>query len=100
MVVDLVAKFGPKKWSQIAGYLKGRIGKQCRERCVSPSSPAYPSLHLPVVTEWLPTDHRSRARALSLSLSLSVQMAQPPEPRYKEDPMDGGGRPHHPSRTR
>ena len=31
-VVELVAKYGPKRWSLIAKYLKGRIGKQCRER--------------------------------------------------------------------
>eukprot|EP00038_Savillea_parva_P018071 m.22370 g.22370 ORF g.22370 m.22370 type:complete len:566 (-) comp3977_c0_seq1:112-1809(-) len=31
-VVELVRRFGPKKWSQIAQHLKGRIGKQCRER--------------------------------------------------------------------
>jgi hypothetical protein len=32
MVVALVAKYGQKKWSTIAGELKGRLGKQCRER--------------------------------------------------------------------
>eukprot|EP00051_Salpingoeca_urceolata_P002163 m.47757 g.47757 ORF g.47757 m.47757 type:complete len:667 (+) comp11944_c0_seq1:418-2418(+) len=31
-VIELVAKFGPKRWSVIASHLKGRIGKQCRER--------------------------------------------------------------------
>ncbi|KAJ0171779.1 hypothetical protein K1T71_012542 [Dendrolimus kikuchii] len=31
-VVELVAKYGPKKWTIIARHLKGRIGKQCRER--------------------------------------------------------------------
>ena len=31
-VVELVSKYGPKRWSLIAGHLKGRIGKQCRER--------------------------------------------------------------------
>ena len=31
--MHLVRKFGPKRWSVIAGHLKGRIGKQCRERC-------------------------------------------------------------------
>jgi myb proto-oncogene protein len=25
-------KLGPRKWSQIAQHLPGRIGKQCRER--------------------------------------------------------------------
>ena len=31
-VVELVRKYGPKRWSLIAQHLKGRIGKQCRER--------------------------------------------------------------------
>ncbi|GCB73322.1 hypothetical protein scyTo_0002476 [Scyliorhinus torazame] len=32
MVIELVQKYGPKRWSVIAKHLKGRIGKQCRER--------------------------------------------------------------------
>ena len=31
-VVELVRRYGPKRWSLIAQHLKGRIGKQCRER--------------------------------------------------------------------
>ena len=31
-VRQLVAKYGAKKWTQIANELPGRIGKQCRER--------------------------------------------------------------------
>lgn len=31
-VIELVQKYGPKRWSVIAKYLNGRIGKQCRER--------------------------------------------------------------------
>ena len=31
-VIELVHKHGPKKWSLIASFLPGRIGKQCRER--------------------------------------------------------------------
>jgi hypothetical protein len=31
-VIALVKKFGQKKWSFIAGELKGRLGNQCRER--------------------------------------------------------------------
>ncbi|KAF8037570.1 hypothetical protein BT93_B0451 [Corymbia citriodora subsp. variegata] len=31
-LITLVQKHGPKKWSQIARMLKGRVGKQCRER--------------------------------------------------------------------
>lgn len=32
MVVQLVHRYGPKKWTLIAKHLNGRIGKQCRER--------------------------------------------------------------------
>ncbi|KAG0469327.1 hypothetical protein HPP92_018655 [Vanilla planifolia] len=32
VIVKLVAKYGPTKWSLIAKSLPGRIGKQCRER--------------------------------------------------------------------
>ncbi|XP_047738958.1 uncharacterized protein LOC108679714 isoform X1 [Hyalella azteca] len=32
MVVALVEKYGAKRWTLIAKQLKGRIGKQCRER--------------------------------------------------------------------
>lgn len=31
-VIELVKKYGAKKWSLIAQHLPGRIGKQCRER--------------------------------------------------------------------
>merc|ERR1711896_89143 len=32
IVCDHVRLLGPRKWSKIASYLPGRIGKQCRER--------------------------------------------------------------------
>lgn len=31
-IIELVARYGPTKWSVIAKSLPGRIGKQCRER--------------------------------------------------------------------
>lgn len=31
-VLELVDKYGPKRWSLIAKHLRGRLGKQCRER--------------------------------------------------------------------
>ena len=31
-MIELVNKFGVRKWSIIGGYLPGRNGKQCRER--------------------------------------------------------------------
>ncbi len=32
IVRSMVAEFGLKSWSHIASKLKGRLGKQCRER--------------------------------------------------------------------
>ncbi|KAE8724476.1 hypothetical protein F3Y22_tig00010505pilonHSYRG00005 [Hibiscus syriacus] len=32
LIIELVNKYGSKKWSTIAQHLPGRIGKQCRER--------------------------------------------------------------------
>lgn len=32
LVIELVQQYGAKNWSHIAEHLKGRIGKQCRER--------------------------------------------------------------------
>ena len=39
MVVQLVEKYGQKKWSFIARQLQGRLGKQCRERWYNHLSP-------------------------------------------------------------
>lgn len=33
-------RYGPKKWTLIARHLKGRIGKQCRERWHNHLNPA------------------------------------------------------------
>lgn len=32
LIIELVKQYGPKRWSLIASKVKGRIGKQCRER--------------------------------------------------------------------
>ncbi|CAK9166111.1 unnamed protein product [Ilex paraguariensis] len=40
IMVELVNKYGPKKWSTIAQHLPGRIGKQCRERWHNHLNPA------------------------------------------------------------
>ncbi|XP_059314535.1 transcription factor MYB3R-1-like [Lycium ferocissimum] len=39
-LIELVSRFGPKKWSTIAQELAGRIGKQCRERWHNHLNPA------------------------------------------------------------
>ncbi|KAI8423602.1 hypothetical protein MSG28_012673 [Choristoneura fumiferana] len=51
-VVELVAKYGPKKWTVIARHLKGRIGKQCRERWHNHLNPSIKK------TAW--TEHEDR----------------------------------------
>ncbi|KAI4379922.1 hypothetical protein MLD38_006159 [Melastoma candidum] len=40
MIIELIKKYGPKKWSTIAQHLNGRIGKQCRERWHNHLNPA------------------------------------------------------------
>ncbi|MCL7029705.1 hypothetical protein MKW94_010445 [Papaver nudicaule] len=40
LILELVAKYGSKKWSIIAQSLPGRIGKQCRERWHNHLNPA------------------------------------------------------------
>ncbi|KAJ8433365.1 hypothetical protein Cgig2_020445 [Carnegiea gigantea] len=40
IIIQLVDKYGPKKWSTIAQHLPGRIGKQCRERWHNHLNPA------------------------------------------------------------
>ena len=39
-VIELVRKYGAKKWTVIAKHLRGRIGKQCRERWHNHLNPA------------------------------------------------------------
>uniref|UniRef100_A0A1D1YIG5 Myb-related protein 3R-1 n=1 Tax=Anthurium amnicola TaxID=1678845 RepID=A0A1D1YIG5_9ARAE len=39
-IIEMVNKYGPKKWSTIAQALPGRIGKQCRERWHNHLNPA------------------------------------------------------------
>ncbi|CAA6672194.1 unnamed protein product [Spirodela intermedia] len=40
IIIEMVNKHGPKKWSTIAQALPGRIGKQCRERWHNHLNPA------------------------------------------------------------
>ncbi|KAH9417749.1 Myb- protein A [Dermatophagoides pteronyssinus] len=51
-IVELVRKYGPKKWTIIAKYLDGRIGKQCRERWHNHLNPDI------IKSAW--TDHEER----------------------------------------
>ncbi|KZV40968.1 hypothetical protein F511_25693 [Dorcoceras hygrometricum] len=40
LIIELVGKYGVKKWSAVANCLPGRIGKQCRERWHNHLDPA------------------------------------------------------------
>lgn len=52
-VVELVAQYGPKKWTLIATHLEGRIGKQCRERWHNHLNPEI------VKTKWTEDEERT-----------------------------------------
>ena len=38
-VIQLVKRYGNKQWAIVAKHLKGRVGKQCRERWHNPLNP-------------------------------------------------------------
>lgn len=56
-VVELVAQYGPKKWTLIATHLEGRIGKQCRERWHNHLNPEI------VKTKWTDEEERTIIQA-------------------------------------
>lgn len=56
-VVELVAEYGPKKWTLIATQLEGRIGKQCRERWHNHLNPEI------VKTKWTSEEERTIIQA-------------------------------------
>ena len=50
-IMELVSKYGAKKWSVIAQNLPGRIGKQCRERCASEDSGCFNISYIEMLIE-------------------------------------------------
>ncbi|XP_054161351.1 myb-related protein B-like isoform X2 [Oppia nitens] len=56
-VIELVEKYGPKKWTLIAKQLEGRIGKQCRERWHNHLNPDI------IKTSWTEEEERSIVNA-------------------------------------
>ncbi|CAD8068300.1 unnamed protein product [Paramecium sonneborni] len=52
-VLELVQEFGPQKWTQIAQYLEGRIGKQCRERWHNHLNPSIKKTPWEEDEEWI-----------------------------------------------
>ena len=53
LVVRLVEKVGPQRWTYIAEHLPGRIGKQCRERWHNHLNPAIRRDSWDPAEEWL-----------------------------------------------
>jgi hypothetical protein len=53
LIIKLVTRHGPQKWSSIAKHLPGRIGKQCRERWHNHLNPSIRKDSWTVEEEWL-----------------------------------------------
>ncbi len=53
LVLQLVDKIGPQKWTSIAEHLPGRIGKQCRERWHNHLNPLIKSIPWSSDEEWI-----------------------------------------------
>jgi DNA-binding NarL/FixJ family response regulator len=53
MVLNLVEKNGPQKWTLIAENLPGRIGKQCRERWHNHLNPKIKKISWSKEEEWI-----------------------------------------------
>ncbi len=53
LVLRLVEKTGPRKWTVIAEHLPGRIGKQCRERWHNHLNPFIKKIAWSEAEEWL-----------------------------------------------
>lgn len=52
-MIELVEKYKPEKWSFIASYLPGRIGKQCRERWFNHLNPHVKKANWLPEEEWI-----------------------------------------------
>jgi hypothetical protein len=52
-VIELVERYGAKKWSFISSYLPGRIGKQCRERWYNHLNPYVKKANWSKNEEWI-----------------------------------------------
>jgi hypothetical protein len=53
MVLHLVDKNGPQKWTLVAEHLPGRIGKQCRERWHNHLNPKIKKIGWSKEEEWI-----------------------------------------------
>ena len=109
-VRELVKEHGAKKWSFISQHLPGRIGKQCRERCVrlhwpirrvfrdaliSYFAPVYAgSAQVLVVVSRGPNSREHSTCFWYLPLTdhalCFCQVAQPSQPRHTQGALDPG----------
>lgn len=53
MVRRLVEKYGPQRWSFIAKFVEGRLGKQCRERWHNHLNPSILKIEWMAHEEWI-----------------------------------------------
>ncbi|CAG5102873.1 Oidioi.mRNA.OKI2018_I69.chr1.g505.t1.cds [Oikopleura dioica] len=60
LVVELVKKHGPRKWAFIAKHLKGRIGKQCRERWHNHLNPEIDKSDWTIEEDWIIHEARKK----------------------------------------
>lgn len=60
LVIELVNKHGPRKWAFIAKHLKGRIGKQCRERWHNHLNPEIDKSDWTIDEDWIIHEARKK----------------------------------------
>jgi Myb-like DNA-binding domain len=53
LVRKLVEKYGPQRWSFIAKFVEGRLGKQCRERWHNHLNPNILKVEWMLHEEWI-----------------------------------------------
>ena len=53
LVRKLVEKYGPQRWSFIAKFVEGRLGKQCRERWHNHLNPRIKKVNWNKEEEWI-----------------------------------------------
>ena len=53
MLLKMIAEIGPHQWEQMAGQMKSRSGKQCRERWHNQLNPLLKKAHWTIEEDWI-----------------------------------------------